>query len=96
MQGDACSERVLESRLLASAAPRVWHTGEGKAQVLGKLLLGGHGKPVVCRFHVYACGFACACGSVLIPSHPLLCAERAGSKLLILTRFSSFQAGKKA
>eukprot|EP00075_Anas_platyrhynchos_P007184 XP_021125648.1 neuropeptide-like protein C4orf48 homolog isoform X3 [Anas platyrhynchos] len=62
MQGDACSERVLESRLLASAAPRVWHTGEGKAQVLGKLLLGGHGKPVVCRFHVYACGFACACG----------------------------------
>lgn len=32
-----------------------------------------------------ACGFAWAQGSVLITSHPLLCGERAGSKLLILT-----------
>uniref|UniRef100_A0A8B9IFT6 NELL2-interacting cell ontogeny regulator 1 n=2 Tax=Anserinae TaxID=2068722 RepID=A0A8B9IFT6_ANSCY len=95
MQGDACSERVLESRLLASAAPRVWHTGEGKAQVLGKLLLGVHRKPVACRFHPYACGFACACGSVLIPSHPLLHAERAGSKPLILTLSPRSRLGRK-
>lgn len=96
MQGDACSEGLLEPRLLTTAAPRVWHTGEEQDQVLGRLVLGVLRKPVarhcsdVCMWV-----FARTRGSVLTASRPRLCGERAGSKLLIFPVSPHFSQGRK-